>query len=161
MAKTLLIITLALCVVAVNSHICLLSPRQRGSLRGINKAASDSCIRLTGPCGGQKAMKPTVTIAGGSKYTVVFQKNLNHWANGAMHGMFNISLGMVKSGKVEPHSFTHLASVPDTNTPSLWIYTQDVMIPKKSGSAVIQVIYVTDNSKAPAMFYQCSDIMIH
>ncbi|XP_065897849.1 uncharacterized protein [Dysidea avara] len=143
-------------VAVCEAHLCLFNPQQRGTMNGINAAGSNDCILLDGPCGGRKAMKPTVGIMAGVPYTVVFQKNLDHF-NTADPGMFVVSVG---ENSASP-TFKQVGMVMDSGTPSLHVYTMNVTFPKvMSDGAVVQVKYVTNNKQAPAVFYQCADIMM-
>ncbi|KAL3858566.1 hypothetical protein ACJMK2_008885 [Sinanodonta woodiana] len=142
-----------LCLVAAcSAHLCLLNPMQRGSESGINKAGATDCLLMTAPCGGR--MKGTgITLTGGQRYTVVFQKNLDHWTK-ATPGNFVISFGM-ESGQL-----TSLATVPDHGEPSLTLYEQEVTIPMMKGNFILQVTYNPNNPQAPAHFYQCADVNV-
>jgi len=147
------------CLLAVatvcTAHMCLLTPIQRGSMQGLNKAGADDCILLKAPCGDRDAAEGNTIYAPGSNYTVIFQKNLDHWAK-ATPGYFTINL-MNDGGLIK-----EVAREPDAGEPSLHLYsammTVPVGIPK--GNYALQVQYVTKNSQAPAVFYQCADVQV-
>ena len=69
------------------AHMCLLSPAQRGSMTMFNKAASGDCHLMTSPCGGRAMDDVRLYLRAGQNFTVVFQKNLDHW-NSATPGDF-------------------------------------------------------------------------
>ena len=137
-------------------HLCLLSPPQRGSISGLNKPGSNDCMLLKYPCGGRPAGKHSEILRVGQNFTVIFQKNLNHYT-AASPGGFSIYLGDEQGGM-----FKTLAQINDMNEPDLHLYTVDVTIPsfKLKKQLFLQTVYVTNNPKAPAAFYQCSDVMI-
>lgn len=145
-----------LCLVAYTSaHMCLISPPQRGSMMGLNKAGSNDCILIKGPCGERPAEHHALEIEAGANFTVTFQKNLDHWLK-KTPGYFNIS---VLHGKVE----MLLAQVPDKGEPSLTLYSRNVTMPKSPVNMplILQATYVTMNHDAPPVFYQCSDIQFY
>jgi predicted carbohydrate-binding protein with CBM5 and CBM33 domain len=82
-------------------------------------------------------------------------KNLDHYNTGAP-GNFSVYL-LNAAGTSQ-----FLAITPDTAAPSLTLYQTPVTIPANAptGNYTIQTIYNTDNSGAPAAFYQCSDVQI-
>lgn len=154
--KYILLGTVLLMVALCEAHLCLFNPRQRGTMNGINTAGSNDCILLDNPCGNRPAMKPTVGIVAGDVFEVVFQKNLDHY-NKTNPGMFVVSIG---ENSADP-KFQEIAMVQDSGTPSLHVYQLNVTFPKMmSDGAVVQVKYVTNNAQAPAVFYQCADIML-
>eukprot|EP00698_Gefionella_okellyi_P015995 TRINITY_DN4551_c0_g1_i1.p1 TRINITY_DN4551_c0_g1~~TRINITY_DN4551_c0_g1_i1.p1 ORF type:complete len:180 (+),score=28.02 TRINITY_DN4551_c0_g1_i1:1-540(+) len=137
------------------AHMCLLSPLQRVPIPedGINQVANNACAQVNAPCGNA----PTGTIRGTFKrsqnITVVFQKNLNHWSP-TTQGSFIISF------RTAIHSNFHiLKSIPDTNTPSLTLFLEDITLPSQSAvDGLLQVEYNTAGSDGP--FYQCADIQV-
>ncbi|XP_038052207.1 uncharacterized protein LOC119724948 [Patiria miniata] len=153
------VVVLVCLVCAASAHICLLNPHQRGSMRGINTKEADDCGLLHKPCGGRPQEKPAIQIKGGSSYSVVFQKNLNHFAsypNGtATNGYFEISFWTTTQCHV-------LDKINDSATPSLTLYTQTVTMPDGplGVSAILQLTYVTNSHDVPmgGIFYQCTDI---
>ncbi|XP_065897850.1 uncharacterized protein [Dysidea avara] len=148
----IVVLTVALC----EAHLCLLNPHQRGTMNGINTAGANDCILLDGPCGGRKAMNPVVIVQAGEPFYVVFQKNLDHF-NSTSPGKFVVSIG---ANSAEP-SFQQVGMIADSNTTSLHLYTLNVTFPKMSTDhAVVQVTYVTNNPKAPPVFYQCADVLL-
>ncbi|KAH3855353.1 uncharacterized protein LOC127871003 [Dreissena polymorpha] len=143
-----------LAVIALSSaHMCLVEPKQRGSIMGLDKEGADDCILLNGPCGGRMMEEPMTMFKSGGNFTVIIQKNLDHWAK-ATPGFFGINL-------MHGSATRTLTTVPDMGEPSLTLYTAMGQIPMGfTGPAVLQVTYVTKNPQAPAVFYQCADILI-
>ncbi|KAL5015465.1 hypothetical protein ScPMuIL_009735 [Solemya velum] len=137
------------------SHVCLLSPPQRGSMMGINKPGAPDCGLENATCGGRGAQANTVILRSGQNFTVIVQKNLNHF-NMSNPGNFNISLLDEKAMK-----YTHLAMIPDTSDPSLTLYSAMVKIPDgiAKQAYALQVVYNTMDP-SPPLFYQCSDVTV-
>jgi len=155
-AKVLVVLVIA-AIVAQSSmaHLCVFNPLQRAPLYDINTQASNSCKLFNAPCGFNTPGNPVISVKAGEEYTVVFQKNENHWTQ-QNRGNFSINFASSPTG-----SFKMLAVVEDTNTPSLTVFTANVTIPMLSSSAaqaVLQFIYDTDGG--PPNFYQCADIAI-
>ncbi len=154
-----LIAIFCLLIASSSAHVCLLNPHQRGTLQGFNSEEADACGYLTEPCGKQAVEKPSIEIRKGSDYTVVFQKNKSHfttYSNGtSTNGFFEIGFWTAKQCKV-------LLKIPDTNTPSLYLYASSVTMPDGPVGvpAILQVTYTTNNPDAPPKFYQCSDVML-
>ncbi|KAL5015372.1 hypothetical protein ScPMuIL_009642 [Solemya velum] len=150
------------------SHVCLLSPPQRGSMVGINKPGAPDCGLKNATCGGRAAEASTVILRyrlcrnsipayfkPGQNFTVIIQKNLDHF-NMSMPGNFNISLLDEKAMK-----YTRLGMIPDTSDPSLTLYSAIVKIPDGMAKQAyaLQVVYNTMDP-APPLFYQCSDVTV-
>ncbi|XP_045172851.2 uncharacterized protein LOC123534602 [Mercenaria mercenaria] len=137
-----------------SAHMCLINPHQRGSMMGLNKAGSDDCILLTGPCGGRAISTPTAILNPGKNTTVTLQKNLDHWAK-ATPGYFAVTI-------MQGTMMKEIGRVMDMGEPSLHLYSVEAMVPTGMtiGGAVLQATYVTNNSQAPAVFYQCADVKV-
>lgn len=134
-------------------HLCLFSPPQRGTVDGINKAGSADCLLLTGPCGGRARGSMVTKVTAGQKLRVTFQKNLDHWDH--TPGDFKIKIGE-ETGHLQT-----LSTIRDNGEPSLYVYSTEVTVPNGlSAQSILQVTYETKNSAAPAVFYQCSDLMV-
>ncbi|XP_061162296.1 uncharacterized protein LOC133171545 [Saccostrea echinata] len=134
-------------------HLCLFSPPQRGTMDGIDKAGATDCLLLSGPCGGRARGSTGTKVTAGQKLRVTFQKNLDHWNH--TPGDFKIKIGD-ESGHLQT-----LSTIRDHGEPSLYVYTTEVTVPTGlPAQSVLQVIYETKNSNAPAAFYQCSDLII-
>ncbi|XP_048728234.1 uncharacterized protein LOC125646122 [Ostrea edulis] len=151
----------SLCILSVfvlietcHAHLCLISPAQRGSLAGINKAGNDNCFQVKGPCGKMPPSKDGVIIRPGQTLSVTFQKNLDHFL-GSSPGNFTVAFGSVSDGK-----FQLLTTIPDQGEKSLTLYTAVVKIPLVKGNYAIQVTYNTNNPGAPPSFYQCADVVV-
>ncbi|XP_060062690.1 uncharacterized protein LOC132543226 [Ylistrum balloti] len=156
--KCLAVVIIAIVLEVCNAHLCMLSPPQRGSMVGINKAGATDCILTTARCGGRPAEKPIMGLKMGSNFTVTFQKNLDHYDK-ATPGAFHVAIGQERQGT----QMTNLVSIPDAGEPSLTLYSVNVTIPTGLVSRqlyVLQTAYVTNNKDAPAVFYQCADIII-
>ena len=63
------------------AHLCLLSPAQRGSLTMVNNVAAADCYLMTSPCGGRSMDDVRLYLRAGQNFTVVFQKNADHWSS--------------------------------------------------------------------------------
>ncbi|XP_033729611.1 uncharacterized protein LOC117318771 [Pecten maximus] len=157
----LLFLGVTVCLVGMcSSHLCLLNPRQRGSLSGYNKAATEDCYLTQGECGGRMSDPNNMAVfQRGMNYTVILQKNLDHF-NTTNPGSFDITLHH-KTG-ISYYTRT-LATIPDTAAPSLSLYMTDVYIPhdlqlSESPSYVIEVVYNTNT--IPVTFRQCADILV-
>lgn len=59
-----------------------------------------------------------------TNFTVVFQKNLDHWYSAAP-GNFTVSLAQDVNGQLEA-----VAVIPDTSAPSLTYYVAEFALPK-------------------------------
>ena len=119
MLRTALVLV-ALVVALCNAHLCLVNPTQRGvwTEDALNSEADNSCIKLDSPCGGDDAADPQVVFEAGANFTLVFQKNLNHY-NADAPGNFTVTYFDSPSMKDGTVMFT----TADTNTSSLTIYT--------------------------------------
>merc|ERR1712012_234075 len=149
---------LAVCVYTCTAHLCLISPPQRGSMEGLNKGGSDDCILLKPPCGGRDRPQHPIGLGAGENFTVTFQKNLDHF-NASTPGYFSVSLLALEGRN---HTVGHeVYKTEDTSAPSLSLYSANITIPHEHrGHMILQAQYVTKNPKAPAVFYQCSDVNI-
>jgi hypothetical protein len=84
-------------------------------------------------------------------------KNMDHYAGAGLAGNFTVNLW----GSTPSPLF--LGAIADTYvTAPINMYSIQVPIPVNvaTGSYVMQVVYYTDNSDAPAAFYTCSDVSI-
>ncbi|XP_070209560.1 uncharacterized protein [Littorina saxatilis] len=140
------IIVLLACVSACVAHLCMLSPPQRSPLTGINKPGSRSCFMLGAPCGKQAPNINKLYLSAGENFTVVFQKNLNHFY----------------AANPNNRTLTELYRTADTSDPSLTIMTANIMVPRPvvEQPFVIQTQYVSNNPTEPPAFYQCADVVI-
>ncbi|OWF53064.1 hypothetical protein KP79_PYT24078 [Mizuhopecten yessoensis] len=149
MASAVFVVIVFSAVIAVSySHVCLLSPAQRGSLQGINKPGADNCILLKPPCGGRERQ---------SNRTVEL-RDITTSMTTHRQGFFAIFLG--RDGDQD---YQGLVKIPDKGEPALSIYTSTIVIPAVpwvNKDAVLQIIYKTMNSDAPPAFYQCADVRI-
>lgn len=143
------------------AHVCLLNPMQRGGVNSsdLNTVGAPACFQLNGPCGASNGSHPNVEIRP-HNYWVVWQKNQDHWFPSAP-GLFAIDVAL-KLDPVEA-DFKNLATVPDTATPSGYVYSQKVLFPirNKPTDATVRVRYVTNNPNAPPVFYMCSSVSIY
>lgn len=143
---------LLLFVAIASAHVCLLQPLQRGSLNGLNTVGTPDCGLTTGPCGGRHAEQPKQILKSGSEYTIVFQKNRDHYASNAT-GFFHISYE--KAGHFG--SFRTLAKIPDTSSPSLTLFSHTVRLPDQEWKHVIINVQYSAPSEG-VVFYQCADV---
>jgi len=155
MHRTLAIIGI-LFFASVSSHMCLFNPHQRGTMDGTNKkGASDCALVSPGPCGGRAVESPVLIAKAGTNFTVVFQKNLDHWYSDEP-GNFTVSLATSVGG-----DFDELATVADSAAPSLSFFLAEVALPLTAVKhGVLQVVYYPNNPAAPDTFYQCADFSI-
>ncbi|OWF54568.1 uncharacterized protein LOC110443464 [Mizuhopecten yessoensis] len=152
---------LSVCLMTIcSAHMCLLNPRQRGSLSGYNKPAAADCYLTTDECGGRMRNPNNMAVfQRGMNYTVVLQKNLDHH-NSTNPGSFDISL----HHKTDISFYTRfLTSIPDTEEPSLTLYMTDIHIPhdlqlSESPNYILEVAYTTNT--IPIVFRQCADIVV-
>jgi len=136
-------------------HMCLFNPHQRGSLLGANIVGAPICdLWQNAPCGGMTPESPTIYAEVGSNYSIVIQKNKDHF-NGSDPGNFTISFSL----SYDIFDFQLLAVVPDTNATSLAVYEVDVALPSMvTEHGIIQVIY---NTNTGYVWYQCADIGLY
>lgn len=138
------------------AHTCLLNPLQRGdSLAGLNSVGAPVCGNLnTSQCGNMPAQAPLFSMVAGSNYTVVFQKNENHWT-AAFPVAWVLSIAQTAASNMQ---FLTLSRFLDANTPSLSILEEAVTLPMvlEPTPMTIQLQYVC----AFGTFYQCADIMV-
>lgn len=117
------VILISVLSIGTNAHLCLLSPRQRGTMGGLNAAPASDCFLTTGPCGDRPMGPVQAYIRAGRNHTVVFQKNYSHFM-ASSPGTLEVNLGVDSAdgiGMVE-----NLASWPDMDDDPLTLYTVDV-----------------------------------
>jgi len=151
-----IICVLLLLIVGSLAHMCLLNPHQRGSMNGIDQGGASDCALVSpAPCGGRSVESPVLFARGGSNFTFVLQKNLDHWIEGA-GGNFTIRWAPSLNDE-----FMDVAVLPDTSAPSGSLYTVIVPLPNMNiKHGVVQAVYYPHNSEAPDAFYQCADVGI-
>ena len=144
---------------------------------GANQAAANVCFNTQYPCGNTVRGKPSAAYFRGQNafvsvsYTYVYTftslpavchstilqilKNLDHY-NPAAPG--NFSAYLIASD----NSRYLLGTLPDTSAPSLTVYQMEVSILSSlaAGNYTLQSVYITDNTAAPAAFYQCADVQL-
>jgi len=144
------------------AHVCLLYPLQRGNITNINQAGDKECYLVNTAtnapiCGSDSPIKPEIpklVLEGGSMVTFVWQKNLNHWVAN-VPGNFTVFL----IDELFPEMITTLASIPDTNTPALTIYSTTVQLPRYPVlHGYVGVTYY--GAEVGVTFFQCSDVVI-
>lgn len=152
-----LIWVLAFTFTLVNSHLCVISPQQRGDIN-IQKAGDSTCFRHQPPCGGQPAGAPTGIYMGGKTTFIKFQQNFNHYEVG-YPGYMDIAL----SQSPDMTQFDTLVIVGDRNEHAQWHqrnYTIPVVMPNiDCPKCVLRMRYIS-NKPGETTFYQCSDIVI-
>ena len=89
-------------------------------------------------------------------YTFVMEKNLDHF-NASSPGNFTINL-WTRQGEF----LRTLGYVKDDNRTSGSVYQVKAQLPHEHGPTefIIQAVYNTNNQKAPAQFFQCSNFEI-
>ncbi|XP_033740923.1 uncharacterized protein LOC117327830 [Pecten maximus] len=149
---------LLLCLLnTCQSHLCLISPRQRGDM-DITSAGSHTCFRHGAPCGGMPAETSNLQIiAGGQQMFIKWQQNFNHYEVG-YPGFMDISIAPVDSD-----NFTLLSFVPDK-----YVFAQDhqqnytavITAPNiQCDHCVIRARYQSHKA-GETIFYQCADVKI-
>jgi len=140
------------------SHMCLLNPYQRGGEEEVDTWGSSDCGLITYPCGGIPPDERTKHIFDeGETWIFAMQKNENHFSK-SDPGSFCINLLDNSDNIVKT-----LGCAPDTAADYPNIYQLQATIPdglNQGDHYVIQAIYTTNNSSAPAAFYQCSDVIV-
>eukprot|EP01098_Paradermamoeba_levis_P015386 TRINITY_DN779_c0_g1_i2.p1 TRINITY_DN779_c0_g1~~TRINITY_DN779_c0_g1_i2.p1 ORF type:complete len:170 (-),score=58.61 TRINITY_DN779_c0_g1_i2:326-835(-) len=137
------------------AHVCLLSPTPRGGPVDANKEANPDCglgevFGFSAPCGG-KPSGAALNLQAGSNFTIVFEKNEDHWYATAP-GFFQINFWA-------ENNYLTLAKFADSNTPWDHIYQTTVTLPRYLGRGFLQLIYSTNNPGVKnTNFYHCSDI---
>jgi hypothetical protein len=163
----MLLATIAFALLSVShSHICFISPQQRGNF-SIHGAGSSNCYRRQSECGGIPAGAPTASYAAGSTQNIIVQQNFNHWAQGTP-GLVDIS---VSYNTVNPtdSDFVVLATTDDFPGHEQVLQTNFsfiVKLPKRAAPAVIRARYVSRNpdeqvpNNVNSTFYNCADVLI-
>jgi hypothetical protein len=64
---------------AVEAHICMWSPLQRGGAFELVIPGQSICYLKEPSCGGTTAGAPLTALTGGSDFELQFQQNLNHF----------------------------------------------------------------------------------
>ena len=143
-----------------SAHLCMLSPTQRLGPVNVNVEATPGCglapvFGFSGPCGHNSAKAPLVQIGTGVNFTVVFQKNEDHFCQPAP-GYFEIAV-------IVDGARTKLMVVPDTPTPWSYVYQVVVVVPRTLANslAAFQTLYFTNNPAVKnTTFYQCADVLL-
>ena len=127
-------------------------------MQGSNVTGADICFQVTAPCGNAPtAGSPVAAYVAGSSNAISVMKNMDHYAGAGLAGNITVNLW----GSTPSPLF--LGAIADSYvTAPINMYTVQVTIPQNTvpGSYVLQVVYATDNSDAPAAFYTCSDITV-
>merc|ERR1719150_2576217 len=107
---------------------------------------------MSGPCGSVPPDQNANAAIMSEVYTVVMEKNLDHFNNASYPGNFTVSL-WTSGGEY----LRDLGSVMDDARPSGSIYQVRVNIPHEGGESkfILQAVYYTNNPNAPPAFYQC------
>jgi len=146
------------CLNGVVGHMCMLSPTQRGPLSAsdINVKNTAHCGWSTAACGGLPAQTPSTYLVRDTTFTVIWQKNENHWYQNAP-GSFNLSYADVNT----PTNFVPIYSFEDTNSDSLTLYTYSLdvgKLPAGSKQGILQLVYYCPGIKVN--YYACADLMV-
>jgi hypothetical protein len=149
----------------VYMHICLWSPMQRGEF-DISTPGAHPCYRKIAPCGNinSSSSSPRTSLVAGSKYTVEFQQNLNHYYTGnpgALDISFAVGLNPSES------DFRVLHSVSDYNSMNQITQTNfsiEINLPNEPcNECVLRVRYLSNNPEEAdhgTVFHQCSDVKL-
>lgn len=146
--------------VAAQCHMCLLNPYQRPGFvndTALSTAGASQCALMTEPCGGVSANFVNAAIMS-ETYTVVMEKNLDHFNSAGTPGNFTVNLW--SSGG---EFIRRLGYVMDDKRPSGSIYQVQFPVPHEGGMSrfILQTVYYTNNANAPPAFYQCADLEIY
>eukprot|EP00118_Oscarella_pearsei_P014326 m.122241 g.122241 ORF g.122241 m.122241 type:complete len:209 (+) comp37770_c0_seq3:1051-1677(+) len=155
------LILISACLTLVTSHLCFISPRQRGSLYGENVAGAPDCALTEYPCGGREGTQPTIAYIGGTTQTFTIQRNLNHF-NREYPGYLSISY--VPFGQERTSQPVSLYKEYDMNSTSPYLINAVLQLPRISGPTAITLIaeYKTNAPEpVPGAFYQCADITVY
>jgi len=166
MVTRAIILLIVLFIIGEQCHMCLVNPKQRGTMNNINQVLAPDCAldKISRPpgtydnyCGGRAAETPAVTYTPNTIITVVFQKNNNHFTATTLSSfkVFLLSSTDAAANRQQLHS------VNDSNTPELSLYVQSVQLPNvQNPHAVLQVIYDAPWNNTDYVYYQCADIAI-
>jgi hypothetical protein len=139
----------------------MIYPKQRGYIdsAAYTTPASTVCNHEEpGPCGGIAQEVPKVSFVPGEQTLVSFQKNYDHYYPD-YPGYFEISFV-----NDEYPTGTSLARIRDSPLiKTLDVLNVNVTLPRVSSSdstAILQLVYRTNNPNAPPVFYQCADIRL-
>ncbi|XP_053397775.1 uncharacterized protein LOC123553031 isoform X2 [Mercenaria mercenaria] len=136
-------------------HICLITPRQRGTM-DISMPGSPTCTRHAEPCGGQDIETPKVTYMAGESAFFKWQQNLNHYESG-YPGYMDIGIARSENST----DFTTLAVVTDK-----YVHRQDyqqnftVKIPSIMCDHCVVRMRYNAHKPGETTFLQCADIKI-
>ena len=151
---------------AAVAHMCVMEPRQRGTM-DISSWANPSCFRRV-PCDGDAPAGPVTTVPAGPGFAVRLQQNANHFSLLAV-GFIDVAISAQPSR--DPDAWTTLATVQDYpahDQVTQTNFTIVVSIPDDIGdTAVMRFRYVSLNqdeidpaNNTQAIFWQCADIKI-
>jgi len=145
------VVALAL-VVAVQAHLCVVHPPQRGGSAGIFTPGAPICGLTSAPCGGQPVSTNPFIVKPGSQTVITVIKNVDHYfaANPGNFSFYGFS-----SGGRSPL----LALLPDTQTGNLFEFNVTLPTPAGvlPGDYFLQVAYFTNNPRAAPVYYTCVD----
>lgn len=159
------VITFLSITYGVHMHICLWSPMQRGEF-DISTPGARPCYRKIGPCGNinSTASSPRTSLVAGSKFTVEFQQNLNHYYTnvpGALDVSFATGLNPLESDFHTIHSFSDynaMNQITQTN------FSIEIDLPNQPcDQCVLRVRYLSNNPAEDdhgTVFHQCADIKL-
>jgi hypothetical protein len=155
-------------VLAASTHICIISPAQRGPLN-ISTPGDPSCYRRTPYCGGVPlpAHPPTgVSFVAGMPATIRFEQNLNHWYQ-PNPGFLDIALA--HSTDPSEADFVTIATLDDPPLHEMvttTVFDVEVLMPAKPcAHCILRTRYVSHNpleidpkNNTDSIFYNCADI---
>ncbi|XP_021380061.1 uncharacterized protein LOC110467303 isoform X2 [Mizuhopecten yessoensis] len=154
----LLLLLLTTCLLhTCHSHLCLISPQQRGDM-DITISGSHTCTRHGGPCGGMPAATPSgEPLIAGQQMFMKWQQNFNHYEVG-YPGFMDVSIAPVGSD-----NFTLLAFVPDK-----YVFAQDhqqnytavITVPDVPCEHCVVRARYQSHKHGEMVFYQCSDVKV-
>lgn len=143
------------------------SPPQRGGAFEIVIPGQSICYLKQPPCGGVRSETPTVTLEGGSDFTLMFQQNLNHFYQenpGRLTADFSESADPTSDADFYPIG-TDIPDWQGLNMITQSNFTMSVTVPNVDCEhCVLRMRYVSqnpteDHGGSPS-FHQCSDVKI-
>ncbi|XP_062592865.1 uncharacterized protein LOC134254355 [Saccostrea cucullata] len=141
----------------VTSHLCLVTPTQRGEM-DIHQSGSSTCFRHGAPCGGENPTQgPYETYTGGQQVFIKWLQNFNHYEIG-YPGYMDVSLAPYNTD-----DWQVLAFAPDEyvyNQDHQQNYTAFVVLPNKACEHCVLRARYESHKPGEQTFYQCADITI-
>uniref|UniRef100_A0A7S1QAY0 Uncharacterized protein n=1 Tax=Neobodo designis TaxID=312471 RepID=A0A7S1QAY0_NEODS len=156
-------VTLLLAAAAVQAHICLTYPRQRGPAPRLFPG-DPACFNRVGSCGSLPKGPATAKFVVGTLATLTFQQNLNHWYP-PNPGFFDLAVSYDNEATWAQIGET-VSDYPANNMNTQTDFTVPVKFPQ-AGHAIVRARYVSHNvneidpsNNTEAIFYSCADVEV-